>query len=257
MEIIDISNLRPNPLKGVLRKFPDYYEYCFINRYEEMYDNFHVHTIELEEGTYVSLLETKKKTIMVSIQLPISWDRDVICEFLDRYNFSFNSCDKNGFYVNKASEIVEGKLFKGMPIVMYIIGKKKIYYDPNNFKEITDYYNSLSKITNTGIAKEVNLEENSKKVIVFLNEKKINNFSRINFDLSMDYVICNGIFIVADYLDEYCETIGFYTESDSNLPIAYFLDYDSPIYITLEEKQDGSKICIIEQKKSHTNEKTK
>jgi hypothetical protein len=87
-----------------------------------------------------------------------------------------------------------------------------------------------------------------KKPVIILNGKRIDTVPRIDFDLSKDFILSNGQFIVADYMDDYLGNIGFYRETDPVIPISYYLDNDAPVTIQIDEGPDGSKICVVEQK---------
>lgn len=69
---------------------------------------------------------------------------------------------------------------------------------------------------------------------------------RIDFDLTKDTIISNGQFIAADYIDEYCGNIGFYSNSDTLIPISYLIDKNSTVHIAIHEGPEGGKNCIIE-----------
>ncbi len=86
---------------------------------------------------------------------------------------------------------------------------------------------------------------------LFLNGEEITCIDRIDFDLSKDEIYVNGVFVIADYLDQYCDGIAFYREADSWLPIVFFVG-EKDINITLEEYEDGSKVCRVEQEISST-----
>jgi len=79
-----------------------------------------------------------------------------------------------------------------------------------------------------------------------VNGERIRAIPRIEFDISKDIILSNGNLIVADYLDEYCEGIGFYKDEDPSIPIVFFLDYDTTVEIQIIPKESGSKVYIIE-----------
>lgn len=62
---------------------------------------------------------------------------------------SFNQWDEQGYYVINASIILEGINFKRMPLVLSRRGFQKLYYDANDFIEVTDLYKHYYKISNT------------------------------------------------------------------------------------------------------------
>jgi hypothetical protein len=247
MEIIDFSSAKNKHSmnKGVLRKLPDCYEYCFLPDYEMKYDSFHIQNIHMLEF-FFTLLELKNKTLFVSVQFPLYYDTDRIQEFLEYYTFSYDEKDEKGYYVKNTLEIVEGKLFKGKPLVIGRRGRKKLYYDPSDFIEVTAQYNQYHQIVHTGQAEIVDVDE--KKPVIILNGRRMSTVPRIDFDPAKDLILSNGQFIVADYMDDYCGNVGFYRESDPVIPVSYYLDSDAPVYIQIDEGADGSKICVVEQK---------
>ncbi|UYZ14782.1 hypothetical protein A6764_07545 [Brevibacillus sp. WF146] len=153
MEIIDFSSEKNKHAikKGVLRRLPDCYEYCFLPDYEMKYDSFQSQSIQMLEF-FFTLLELKNKTLFVSVQFPLYYDTDRIREFLEYYTFSYDEKDEKGYYVKNALEIVEGKLFKGKPLVIGRRGRKKLYYDVSAFLEVTAHYNQYHQIVHTGQA---------------------------------------------------------------------------------------------------------
>jgi hypothetical protein len=247
MEIIDFSSVKNKQSikKGILRKLPDCYEYCFLPDYEVKYDSFQSQSIQMLEF-FFTLLELKNNTLFVSVQFPLYYDTDRIQEFLEYYTFSYDEKDEKGYYVKNTLEIVEGKLYKGKPLVIGRRGGKKLYYDASDFIEVTAQYSNYHQIVNTGQAEIVDMDE--KKPVIILNGRRMDTVPRIDFDLSKDLIISNGQFIVADYMDDYCGNIGFYSASDPAIPVSYYLDNDAPVYIQIDVGADGSKICVVEQK---------
>lgn len=246
MEIIDFSSIKNKQSikKGILRKLPDCYEYCFLPDYEVKYDSFQSQSIQMLEF-FFTLLELKNKTMFVSVQFPLYYDTDRIQEFLEYYTFSYDEKDEKGYYLKNTLEIVEGKLFKGKPLVIGRRGRKKLYYDASDFIEVTAQYNQFHQIVNTGQAEIADMDK--KKPVIILNGRRMDTVPRIHFDLSKDLIISNGQFIVADYMDDYCGNIGFYSVSDPVIPVSYYLDSDTPVYIQIDEGEDGSKLCVVEQ----------
>jgi sRNA-binding regulator protein Hfq len=248
--MINISQLRMKRAKKekeeLLREFEDYYEYCFIKDYEMRYDDFMAQAIQIQD-IFINLLELKGKTTMVSIMFPKSYNLHEIVEWLDSYTVSFNEKDAYGYFISNAHEIEDSMLFKGNPIVLASRGQEKIYFETKNLIEITDQYKNYHEIVNTVLAKDVDLFNSPLRQRLFLNNEEITEVPRIDFDLSRDEIYVNGVFIAADYMDEYCNGLAIYREADSLLPIVFFVG-EEDISISLEELEDGSKICRIYQK---------
>lgn len=158
--------------------------------------------------------------------------QDVI-NWLADYKIVFNLKKYNETKVNDCERIISGLLFKGNQLILCKKGHKTITYDPAEFVEITEKYVALKKEVNTTHAKNIDLESENKKIQVILNGKKINHLKRINFALSKDLIIVNGSVMVADYIDTYCDTIGFYKSEDDSLPVAFILDNETTVNISI------------------------
>ncbi|ADG07582.1 hypothetical protein [Kyrpidia tusciae] len=81
--------------------------------------------------------------------------------------------------------------------------------------EITDSSVFFHRITNTANALDV--EEDPEPVVVFISEV-VNEVPHIDFDLSRDLVLSKGQVMVADYIDDYCDRVGFYQEDAISYP---------------------------------------
>lgn len=160
MRVIDLSAYRKNKwienFQGQLREADDYYEYCFIPDYEMEFDEFKIDGIQVED-IFVNIVSFNSRTMMVSVSFPKTYDIHEIIEWLGNYKISFNEKDQTGYFAAGAAEIVEGIRYRGMPIVLCKRGKKKLYYDPSEFVEVTDHYQYFSRKVDTGKMKEIDL----------------------------------------------------------------------------------------------------
>ena len=86
------------------------------------------------------------------------------------------------------------------------------------------------------------------KVPIFLNGERVYTVPEIQFDISQgDLIVCNGLVVVADLIENYCRTIGFTQTDNALLPVTFFYDDDTPIYIEIKTRADGSKVCLVTQ----------
>lgn len=160
MKIIDIKDLRLRKIKNVhegkLREFDDYYEYCLVDDYEMIYDKFQLDSIQMDD-IFISILEYYGQFELVSIQFPKTYDVHEIVEWIDGHVIGFNTQDKEGYYVEDATEILQGVLYKNMPLIIASKGNRKLYI--NQLDEVTEGFESYSKIINPDQAKTVELTE--------------------------------------------------------------------------------------------------
>lgn len=160
MKIIDFKSLQMDQwianIDGQLREFTDYYEYCFIEDYEMKYDDFIIDGIHVD-NIFVSILESRGKSLIVSLQFSKEYDIPEIVEWLESHVVTFNECDKLGYFINQAHTIIEGVNFRGRPIVIASKGIEKIYFNPDDFKEVTDHYLNYTQIVNTGNAVDIEI----------------------------------------------------------------------------------------------------
>lgn len=246
MDIIDFNKYRKNAAAPPerFREFDDYLEYCLVPEYEEHFDRFRAHAIQLENA-FVNIVEAGDRTVLVSIQFPKSvFTISTAQEWLTQYKLDFRPEPEEEHTIRGVGEIVCGVRFRGKPVVLYTKGHRQLSYRPGDFPEITDTYVQYHKIVNTATAREV--KPRSKPTII-LNGKVVDKVPHIDFDLSQDLILSNGHVMVADYIDDYFGGVGFYQENNDFLPIAFFYSPDAPIVITLREKEDGSKVCIVTQ----------
>ncbi|WP_142247870.1 hypothetical protein [Alkalihalobacterium alkalinitrilicum] len=159
--MIDIVHLRmkkaTHKVEHYIREFEDEYEYCLIKDYEMLFNDFKSQSIQVSD-CFVTLLELRNKTILVSVLFPKAFDVDEIVEWIDTHTISYNDQDNRGYFVKKAGSIVEAVKFKGRPIVLATRGSKKIYYDIHPLIEITNCYVQYSQIVNTVNAKSIEIE---------------------------------------------------------------------------------------------------
>lgn len=234
-------------LREHCREFDHYFEYCLLDDFEKKYSHFKIHSVQLGD-VFVAILETKGKEVLVSLQF-----------FKDRFSLMRIGTwiDEMGVYLGEkscatvtvphAKRIVDGLQFKGRPVVLYEKGQQSLNHDVRGWYEVTDVFHAIDWIVQADNAKEVEMASPCKAKIYYHGER-VTFVPRIEFDLSRDRIISNGQLIVADYIDDYCGTVGFWQKDNAALPVAFFYDDETPIYIDVQMRPSGSKVCVIEQK---------
>lgn len=243
---VKIDELRKKRIEGItnnIREFEDRYEYCFIMDYEEKYSDFEVNAIPLLD-IQVVLLEIDEKLELACIEFPKSnFNIEQIITWIQCENVYFGNREKANHTIERCGRLLKGIKFKGNVIAIYEKGNKSITLDINNYDEITETYNfEFNKIDTTKSKKLQN------GLSIILNGQLVNEIPRIDFERDKDFLISNGNLIIADYIDDYCGGIGIYRHEDTSLPIVFFIDTNTTVYIDLYEKEDGSQVCIIEHK---------
>lgn len=237
-EVIELAHYRHQEYLDKIREFPEYYEFCLIDEYEDKYDDFTAHGIPLE-SVNIQVFELKNRIILVSIEFSKKqFNLDQVYTWLDNRGVSLDEKGKEEYAIAECLNIIEGVRFKGNPLVVYEKGKLKISYNPEAFPEITDLYFVQPQKVDTTRSKKV-----TTGLSVFCNGNKLKEIPKINFEKE-DLVLCNGQCLSVDYMDEYKGTIGFF-KNNCPTPIAYIADKVTTINIELEEFE-WSWRCIVE-----------
>lgn len=239
--IEDLMAKKRENFKKNIREYEDRYEYCLISEYEEKYNQCEAHSIQLGD-VYPVVLETEGRMVIASVEFyKKQFDINQIITWLDLVNIYFGKLGQGKHVINHFGKLRDGLLFKGNLIISFYKGNSSKEINPNNFKEITSAFISNPQVIDTSKSKPV-----KDGLTIKVNGERIREIPRIEFDISKDIILSNGNLIVADYLEEYCEGIGFYKDEDPSIPIVFFLDYDTTIEIQIIPKKSGGKVCIIE-----------
>src|SRR5699024_486999 len=162
MTIIDIRSLRNEKYghehENKLWEFEDYYEYCFCDNYEKMYDDFKTEAVQIEDY-FINLLNAYNWYIMVSILFLKSYSIQEIVTFLDSHIITFNKKNQPGYFIDQLNEINSVVVFKGIPIAIASVGKNKLYYSMDKLPDITDSYEFHQRIVNPQQAEAVDIGE--------------------------------------------------------------------------------------------------
>jgi DNA polymerase len=229
------------------RELNDSYEYCLITtEYENYFKGYAWNVISMAD-VFASIMEKEGRFVLASIEFPKkTFDLNKVSLWLKQYNLVLQNSLTG--VLKGAKKIIGGNLFKGNPVLLYEIGINDIKYDANNYDEITVQCVSQIKQFHSSQSKEITEDKlrGKEEINIILNGDKLNYVPKITFDLTKDLVISNGHVMVADYIDDYCGGIGFYQVGDPSLPVAFMIDPKTTAYIDIEERDDGSKICIIE-----------
>lgn len=248
MDIIEFDKLKTKGEDEIIekiREFNEYYEYCFIPKYEEKYSNFEDYSIQMNKVHAVTL-EMKNKFMLVGILFykDVFSIKEVI-KWLKIYNISYIS---NKTLVQNANQLIKGVRFKGNILVLYEKGNKKINFSHSDFPEITEIYGLNTVKVETIKSKTASLQT-KERLVIYLNEEKMDEVPRLDFNIDKDYIICNGTLIKADYIDSYNgNSMGFYRRGDPSNPVASLIDICTEVYIELSEREDGVTFCFIDYK---------
>ena len=225
------------------REFDDYYEYCFLRNNEYDFPDYLSNSVQLNNINAV-VMEKRAKMILYAVQFPKErFTLSQIVEWMQEYYIYLETKKELNTSIGDAEEIIQGVLYKGNPLILYKKGKKTLPYNPHNFIEITEEYTNLQTEVSPRRSKELNLD-NQLKVVV--NGKEVEGIPRLDFDLLTDLIISNGNLMVADYIDEYEGTIGFFSNEDPLIPVSFIIDQETTVYIQIEKQENGSFICFVE-----------
>ena len=246
MAVVDfqkLQNKKQNQLRAQIREFADYYEYCFIKDYEDKYDDFEIHSVELGQ-VHAGLLVAGVKTVLTSILFfKDIFNLDQMLEWLELHSI----CIITDEDFIKGSRVIDALLFNGRPIILFLKGNKKITIDTSKLVEVTETYEVYQEKINTSCSKYLKSKgEHPSKIIV--NGEVHLHIDRIELNKSSDLVFSNGNLIIADYIDYYMnKTLGFFRYNEEH-PIACIGDPDTDVYIDIYQKDDDSLVLYIDFK---------
>ncbi len=199
---------------------------------------------------FASILEEQGHYVLVAIIFSKSkFTPSRLAKWLDTYGARFvNSVGATAIEVHGACELTGAVRFMGRPLVVYKKGQGVTSCDVWQCVEVNDVYPRYDCIVNSANAKELEMEPTCKTAILY-NGQRVYSYSvpRLRFDLSRDLAIANGLVIVADFMEDYCGTVALWQEDNAMLPVMFFYDDDTPIDIDLHTRQNGSRVCVIEQ----------
>lgn len=241
--VINIGDIRGNRreiLTKSIREYDDRYEYCIISEYEEKYQKFEAHSIQLND-VFSVILEVNNKMVLVSIEFyKNKFTIDQMITWLEFYKIYVGQMGEKPYTISDCSKVIAGLKFKGNILVLYQKGHNIIQLPESDYLEITDFFISNLQEINTGKTKGL-----QKGLIIRVNDEIVSEIPRFDFDMSRDIIISNGNCINADYIDEYSGGIGFYQEGDSAIPVAFLLDNNTTVDIEITQREDGSRICVV------------
>ncbi len=253
--IIEFDKLKKDAQKKLVeehcREYDDYYEYCLVDNYEEKYDKFHVHSVQIAD-VFAAILEEHDHLRLVAVQFFKShFTLSTIGNWLSEKDvyFSDSSIVELITEIPNATAIVAGLLFKGCPLVVYAKGHQILTFSVTDFIEVNDVFQSYDYIVNSADAKDVTFEPPC-EAIIFFNGERVNSVPFIEFNRRTDIVVSNGQLVVADFIEDWCGNIGIFQNENVAIPVSFLLDNKTPVYMNMRTKPDGSKLCVIEQEYS-------
>lgn len=245
--IIDIYDMRrKNTLKNnSIREFDNRYEYCLIENYENMIDEFKIDSIEIGD-VFIQLLTDRYNMRIVSIEfLKKDFTVNQIVNWL--YLYSIKLLNTNEEKIENAYEIIRGLRFKGRPIIIYRNGKDTLYINTVSFPEITNKFKSNIQRVDTSKSKKIYSQEKSNQIV--FNGRRVSYIPEIRLDMAKDLLISNGHIIVATYLGDYMGAVGFFDREGDCLPIAWIHDTNAKIFIDVYKRENRT-IVVIEHSHS-------
>jgi len=158
-KIINFQQYRNEKIIHDLREYPDSYEYMMVREYEKQFHFTHTECIQMDD-CFAQLVRFGRCHKMVSVVFfKDHWTVPKILEFLTEHRIEMFDPAANPIEIQNAAELIDAKLFRGHPLVLYKKGNKNFILDPNNLEEVTEMYEQYNKITHTGIAEKV-MKEN-------------------------------------------------------------------------------------------------
>ncbi len=241
--IIDIYDMRrKNTLKNnSIREFDNRYEYCLIENYKNMNDEFKIDRIEIGD-VFLQILTDRYNIRIVSIEF-LKKDFTVSKMVNWLYLYSIKLLNTNEEKIENAYEIIRGLRFKGRPIILYRNGKDRLYINTVSFPEITNKFESNTQIVDTSKSKKIYSQEKLNQIV--FNGRRISYIPEIRIDLTRDLLISNGHIIVATYLGDYMGAVGFFYNEGDCLPVAWIHDKNAKVFIDVY-KRENSTIVVVE-----------
>lgn len=225
-----------------IRKNENNYEYCVVKNYETLFEFEDAHAVQLG-AVFANFLEIDNRLVFVSILFPIArFDVDDIITWLDNYAVYFDGKGAATGKISGGKEIISGLKFMGCPVILYQRGRSSIDYDSADFVEVTENYTYYHEVNSFLAIKPITADE--PELEIYLNGERIYEIPRIEFEQE-NLIICNGTFLVADYMDDYFGCIGFYDLRDDTLPVAWIQDKNTIVHIELQENDEFGQVCIL------------
>lgn len=225
-----------------IREFANYCEVLVVRDYEYKYSNYTTHVFPLE-SIFVHAVECKKELIHVSIEFPKQlFSLRCIATWLEEYKVCIVSRDEQLDFIANTEEIVAGLNYKGNSVLLCKKGTDAPPYNREDYEEITESWQRVPQMIDTGKSKSVSSMEQQMRTIV--NGRAAVGVPHIEAEL----IVSNGTIILADYIDDYYGHVGFYTNDNPSAPVAYLFDYETTVYIDTLSRTDGSKACIVEHR---------
>lgn len=243
-QIIKITDLRKKRLaksSSRIREYEDRFEYCLVNKYEEKYETFEAHSVQLG-SVFPQLLDLGSRVVLVSIDFyKDQFTFDDIVNWLDQYKIYCGAREQKVYSLNNAHEIIQGLRFKGIPLVLYSLGNLYIKLEPTDYREVTtDFVYSDCKV-DTRMAKDLNAQ-----LKIMFNGKVFDQVPRIDINAEEDLLVVNGIGLNADYIEDFNGKVGFY-QKETTKPVAHLVGNEEVIYISIDEVIGGSRFILVEQ----------
>lgn len=229
--------------RGMLREYSDKYEFCMVEEYESLYPQFSLHSIGIGD-IFLQIVERNGKYKLVSYEFSKeAFNVTDIALWMNTYQAKiYQEIKNNRVRVQGVNEIIDALKFKGNVVVLFEVGTDNENLEVEDLLEVTKAFVPSIYKRDTSFSKEVENSNKTSKIIV--NNDEVNHIPRIELDPSKDLVLCNGNIIVADYIDDYQDFVGFYSYNDHLIPLSWIHDTQTNIFIDIYEREKGKLINI-------------
>lgn len=154
-KLIHFQQYKYAKLIDELREYPDSIEYILVHDYENRFDFQRTECVQMGD-CFAQLIKVGKSYQLVSlIFFKSDWTVKQILEFLSSHRIEIFQRASGPLYIQNAHKIIDSKLFRGRPLVLFQIGKKSIVVEPNLLQEVTEFYEQYNKISHTGLAEKM------------------------------------------------------------------------------------------------------
>lgn len=221
-----------------IREFDNCYEYCFIPSYEEKYEGYEIHGIQLDQVNVI-LIELIDEIKLGGVEFEKdNFSIEQVVSWLEQMNIYVGNKNHTKQTIEQGNQVIQAFKFMGHVVALYSNGRRPIDLNINELHDITDIFNSTDITIDSSKSKNLNLE-----LIIFLNNQEVYGVPRLEFDRQKDLVISNGNLLKIDYIDAYKNGIGFFRYNEVE-PVASLIDSKTTVMIDIE-REISKQICVI------------
>lgn len=157
-KVIKFSNYANEKIIENIQKYPDSFEFCIIPSYEDKFPETHTECIQMG-GVFANIIKNGDYYVLISIIFDEDWTVQEIVDWVKNYEITVHRPTSSLIKLQKVDSIIEAMKFKNHPIILCERGTESISLDPNELDEVTEQFETFKKITNTGMAESVEIED--------------------------------------------------------------------------------------------------